>query len=466
MPIDIISFRDKYKKFYGDMSLDDVAKDMYQRGGFNKQTDFDSWKQSAGIEPVLDEDRRRRNPTFEDKLRMATDTVAPKEGTVVGALAKTLTRVPENIIASGITAIQGGSGASVTDRGLGDRFVNWVDKRNKELSGEYKGTGDLIPGLISKQDVAELGQNLGFSGVSMAATVAGRVAGSVMGSVVPIAGTVSGGFAGGLAGGYMAASRMQSYQQMNEWLNQKNEESIKLYGRPINPEEEEKFKNTFLSLAEKSGFWEGAPESVGNVADLAIIMAKATPAGKAIPASLLKKLGIFAAKLGGIIATEEATETVTQMGQHNVNVEAGFGDKKREWTSPEDWLTSAKEVLPQVLLLSTFLGGAGHVINRIQEARTPREENEIIERLKAGAITADFINTGLKTGEFEGKPFTPQDALDMIGRAQEVGIFDTDDLDRFKDKYPALRDGINGLIAENLTKKVDEVVTQKAAEDL
>ena len=198
MPLDIISFRDKYKKFYGDMSLDDVAKDMYNRGGFNTQTDFDSWKQSAGIEPTLEEDRRLRNPTFEDKLRMATDHAAPKEGTVVGALAKTLTRVPENIIASGITAIQGGSGASVTDRGLGDRFVNWVDKRNKELSEEYKGTGDLIPGLISKQDVAELGQNLGFSGVSMAATVAGRVAGSVMGSVVPIAGTVSGGLAGGL----------------------------------------------------------------------------------------------------------------------------------------------------------------------------------------------------------------------------------------------------------------------------
>ena len=96
--------------------------------------------------------------------------------------------------------------------------------------------------------------------------------------------------------------------------------------------------------------------------------------GKAIPTPLLKKLGIFAAKLGGIIATEEATETVTQMGQHNVNVEAGFGDKKREWTSPEDWLTSAKEVLPQVLLLSTFLGGTGHVINDSRSKNSTRRK--------------------------------------------------------------------------------------------
>jgi len=237
MAFDINRYYNDHKDFYKDAPLEEVAKDAYQRGFHNGEPDFNTWRQSAGIDNILEADRRRRNPTFEDKLRMATDRVAPKEGTTIGALARTLTRVPENIIASGITAMQGAKGASVTDRGWGDTFVNWVDKRNKELSEEYKGTGDLIPGVVSKQDVAELGQNIGFMTSSMAGTLGGRAIGVLGGPVGVVA--------GGVTGGYVSASRMQLYQQMNEWLNQKNEESIKQYGRPINPKEEEKFKNEF-----------------------------------------------------------------------------------------------------------------------------------------------------------------------------------------------------------------------------
>lgn len=102
------------------------------------------------------------------------------------------------------------------------------------------------------------------------------------------------------------------------------------------------------------------------------------------------------------------------------------------------------------------MGGAGHIASKIQEARTPKEEDEIISKLKAGAITSEFIDTGLKTGQLEDKPFTSKDALDMIGRAQEVGVFDQDDLDRFKERYPQLRDGLNGVVAENLKEKINQ----------
>ncbi|MFA5163934.1 MAG: hypothetical protein WC441_05465, partial [Patescibacteria group bacterium] len=69
------------------------------------------------------------------------------------------------------------------------------------------------------------------------------------------------------------------------------------------------------------------------------------------------------------------------------------------------------------------------------------------------------IHEGLVTGQYEGKPFTSENAIGIIKEAQNKGVFDDTDIDRFKDKYPQLRDGLNGVIAENITKKIDEAVT-------
>jgi len=104
MAFNLLGYRDKYKDYFKDAPLEDVAKDAFTQGGWDKETDFDTWKKSTGVDSVIQEDTRKRNPSFEDKLREATaDDVPEKEGTALGAFAKTLTRVPENLIASGIT---------------------------------------------------------------------------------------------------------------------------------------------------------------------------------------------------------------------------------------------------------------------------------------------------------------------------------------------------------------------------
>ena len=54
MPFDIIKYRDKYKDFYGDASLEDVAKDAYSRGYHSGEPDFNTWRQSAGIDNILE----------------------------------------------------------------------------------------------------------------------------------------------------------------------------------------------------------------------------------------------------------------------------------------------------------------------------------------------------------------------------------------------------------------------------
>lgn len=286
-------------------------------------------------------------------------------GTTLGAFAKTLTRVPENLVASAITAVQGVEGASVTDRGLGDKIVNWVDERNKALAEEYKDAGDFIPGVISKQDVAQLGQNLAFSGISMGSTLAAGAVGTLATPIV--------GVAAGMAAGGVTAHRMQSYTAMNDWLNKKNEESIRQFGRPISLEEEKQFKAAFETLASESGLWEAGPEAVGNVLELALMAGKGTLPGRIaamLPKGIAGKIVKGVARTAGIIGTETATETVTQMGQQNVEVKAGQSNEPlREWTSGDDWLKSAREVLPQVLLLSGVMSAGGSVYRKATEGK-------------------------------------------------------------------------------------------------
>ncbi|MEN6421335.1 MAG: diguanylate cyclase [Smithella sp.] len=292
-----------------------------------------------------------------------------KRGSSFGAFLHSLAATPENLASSVIQGVQGQSGASVADAGIADRFVNWVDERNKARSEKYAGTGDFIPGLISKQDLAELAQNLGFSISSLGASAAG---GAAAGSVAPGPGTLAGGiagFVGGMAGGGASAYRMQAYQTMNDWLKKKNEESIRQFGRGISKEEENAFKKQFKSLATETGLWEAGPEAIGNALELALAFGKGTLPGRIasfMPKGMAGKALTAAGRAAGVLGTEEATETVTQMGQHNVEVKAGQSpEPMRQWTSGDDWLKSAGEVLPQVVLLSGLLSTGGATYRKV-----------------------------------------------------------------------------------------------------
>lgn len=314
------------------------------------------------------------------KEREFVDPFAPKEDkSTLSALGRTLLRVPENLVAQGIGAVQGQTGASVADAGPMDKFYNRVQKRNEKLAQEYAGAGDtIIPG-VSKQDVAQLGPNLAFSGISMGASLAGSLPGG--GPMSPV------GIVGGMAAGGAAAYRMQSYQTMNEWLNRKNEESLQQFGRSIDPIAEKAFRAKFEALATEGGLWEAGPESVGNVLELALMAGKGTLPGRIlgmIPDGIKGKLIKGAGRMAGIIGTEEATETVTQMGQHNVEVKAGMSDEPmRSWTSGDDWLKSAQEVLPAVLLLSGFMGAGGAMYRRYK-ANTDNELGQKIDEAMEG----------------------------------------------------------------------------------
>ncbi len=380
----------------------------------------------------------------------ARQDFAPLEA--LGAFGKTVGRIPENLAAKTIMAIQGQSGASVSDRGVADRFVNWVEDRNRKLSEEYEGAGDLIPGVISSRDVADLGPNLAFSGTSMAGTVGGGLAGSLLGPP----GTV----AGGVAGGGAVAYRMDSYQVMNDWLEKVNQESIDNGLGPISKEEEEKFKDEMSSLATKHALWEAGPEGLGNVLELALLTAKNIPGVRWLPKGMLGKVAKGAMRLGGTLLTEEATETVTQMGQHNIEVEAGASDEpKREWTSGDDILKSAKEVLPQVLMLSGVMTAGGAAYRKAKAK--PTDEVDMLgtgmktrEERQQEKFTNDLL-AGMESGEL-----TPEGMQSMRDKLPEGPL--TDILDGFLTQMPELPMA-DGLIQEPQAIPPEQMAAPKEA---
>jgi hypothetical protein len=74
---DIQGFYNKYKDYYGDIPLEDVAQDVYERFFYKDYPDYNIWKKAVGIESVIQEDTKRRTPppppppSFLDKVKGA-----------------------------------------------------------------------------------------------------------------------------------------------------------------------------------------------------------------------------------------------------------------------------------------------------------------------------------------------------------------------------------------------------------
>ena len=61
----------------------------------------------------------------------------------------------------------------------------------------------------------------------------------------------------------------------------------------------------------------------------------------------------------------------------------------------------------------------------------------------AGRLT-DLIDKGMQTGEFKGKSFAPNDAFRLIKQGRLDNIFNDEDINQFKEKYPELRERLEG----------------------
>ncbi len=65
----IQEYYEAHKNYYGDIPLENVAKDVYARGYADQYPDYDTWKKDVGLEAIIEADNERRKPSFLDKLK-------------------------------------------------------------------------------------------------------------------------------------------------------------------------------------------------------------------------------------------------------------------------------------------------------------------------------------------------------------------------------------------------------------
>ncbi|MBC2712067.1 MAG: hypothetical protein HGJ94_14105 [Desulfosarcina sp.] len=272
---------------------------------------------------------------------------AQSEGYDVPGGMKTFVRglalLPRQTAAKLLGAIQGMDGASVTDKGWADRQIERARSDADAFAGEVfaqYGNKKFLPG-ISIQDVAQLPQNLAYSGV----TAAGGLTAGGLTAMTP-AGPI-GGYAVGTGVTGSLAYRMASFEIMQEALEAK-EEAFQLHlGRGMTPAEEAKYKKDFASAAGKHGLWEAVPEAIGGAVGFKIL---STPLKKMVGDRLATRI---VGKLAGVYGEELVTETITEKGQRPLRTELdlpGGGEV--------GWMEAFKEVAPQTILLTTVMGGA------------------------------------------------------------------------------------------------------------
>lgn len=266
--------------------------------------------------------------------------------------AQGLMYLPKQTAASVVKSLQGTRGAGVTNRGRFDKLVELAHKDTDEFARraeeQYKNK-KFLPGIPIKE-LAQLPRNISFSLTSMGHGLAA----GIPTAMIPAPGARPAALAVGTVASGVAAFKMASYDIMQNYLELKNDESMRNKGRGITPAEEKSLKKEFEAKAVKYGLWEAVPEMIGNAAQVGTIFA---PLSRMLGNSMATRI---LAKMGGVYGEEMLTEAVTQIGQSQIEAEADFpGAERLEFIEAEDWLTALKQVAPQTFLLTTTLGGLG-----------------------------------------------------------------------------------------------------------
>ena len=224
---------------------------------------------------------------------------------------------------------------------------------------------------ITRQKVQELPQNAMFSVLSMGAGLAAAAPGF-------LAGGPFGAYVAGTAASGLAAYRMDTNGFLRDIREHLDEGSIKVTGKPLTDKQWLDYAKSYNSLVQEHGLWEAVPEAIGNAVGAKLGGMIFKEAGKGLMGTL-KSFGASALEFGN----ELGTETITQTGQHNTEVDAGLSDQpKRSFTNPSDIAKSAKEVLPDVLLMTGAMTGGAHIAGKVYDNTKFGQNKQIADAIK------------------------------------------------------------------------------------
>ncbi len=297
-------------------------------------------------------------PSLAERKAVYTEETE-KRNTIFKVFGLGLLKLPPQIAAAVLQAFQAQGGADVVSPDWADRFIKDanedLDKFVAEMEEMY---GEQInqTGLpFSISDVAGLPRSMAFSLTSMGG---GLLVGLPI-ALIPVPGARILAWGTGSAASGTIAYSMTTYQIMQSFLEAKNEEMIAERGRGLTEDEQAQLKKEFEGQARAYGLWEAVPEAISNLAfgKLLTTPLSKMPIAKGIVQQII-------GKVVGIFGEEMLTETITQRGQANIEIEAGLRE------GDITWIQAFKEVAPQTFLLTIVLGGAGSIgissVNRIK----------------------------------------------------------------------------------------------------
>lgn len=276
-----------------------------------------------------------------------------------------------------------------------------MDAITQELMKQPGGEKVIMPG-VTVGNVREAIPSVGFSGITMGAGAAGAAPGLIN----PYAGWAGAGAASGVA-----AHRQASGQFMYEVYNNFVEKN----GREPTQEEIAALENEVGDLAFKYGLWEAGPESIGNLLGFGILTAP-------VKGALMKyAITRWPAKFAGLTAEEIAQETITQMGQQPLDIQAGLRKGEPfDMASLEDWNKARQEVTGPTMALMPIIGTGGAAVSAgISEAgRTAKGEGAPFTTKRA---VSNEIERVFASGEAD--QMVPEVAASMANRAtqEELG---------------------------------------------
>ena len=510
MAFDLVDFYSRHKDYYGDAPLEDVAKDVFQRGYAEKYPDYDTWKKTSGIESVIQEDTRRRNPTFEDKLRGATAGVDPYVNYDRGFIGDVASHLSRGVVQA-VKGVGGAMRMADLNPEADEGIISGAGKKITDWAIEAEKSSDLL-----KPDIAEARQTEGFVKRGLMGGIESTPA-----SLVPIVGGIVGGIAGGPVGAAIGAgATLFGTFGLGEYQNTYDETARQLTekGTPSDQIEDIAHKHALKSsIAEVGG------EMVGDIAaflsfgllkqavkqPLKQTIKELVSGGgaKEFVKGLAKQMPfeVGSEMATAYVQTESARETgLTDMTTKEAMAEAilpaafmslMFGGsirgmqaieannlyKKLNSQNIEERKEAALSVAGRMEdkeSQKTWLETVGQYINESKEipltkplvdfaAQKSAEEHGDYEILKQRKSIDDIIENGLKTGTYEDKPFTPEVAIGLIQESQKKGIYSPEDLERLKKDHPQLSEPLNALIVDNIKAEITRIsFTGEEADDL
>ena len=352
-----------------------------------KQAEIEAAKQQevAAKQPQAPEEKAKEEKHWYDFLTeeaTARHDIAKKVGEDVFVATKNTPTAAKAAVAA---ALEGNDPNVVFgEKDWKDTAIQEARKRAKEERGFKDAQDEYILG-ITREKLRNLPQNLSFSLVGMGAGLAAGIPAAF--AATPLVGYGVGAGASGLA-----AYRMDTNGFLRDLREQLDAAAEKTTGKPLTDEQFIKVSKNYENLVREHGLWEALPEALGNV-----VGAKVGASLFKVAAPGIKGLISDLAKVGGQFAAELGTETITQTGQHNVEVDAGMSNEpKRSFTDYEDLKKSAQEVLPDVLLLTGVTTGGAKAAGAVYRGTDYAKNREFAQAMQEDIAGRGFTQEGIQ----------------------------------------------------------------------